>query len=103
MAAEVQLYVVSSIFILTFYVPLAGVTIVILSIFGFVVATGVVAFNNNYWAFIFIRSNDGEQMRGLYNLLFFRGIPYLVGVILGYLLYKSTALMIYLLEGPLNR
>ena len=38
---------------------------------------------------MFIRPNYGEQVQELYNLPFFRGIPYLVGVILGYLLYKK--------------
>ena len=77
LATEMQLYNLSPIFILTlFYLPLVGVTIVVLSI-GLIIATGVVAFNNDYWASMFIRPNYGEQVQGLYNLPFFRGIPYM--------------------------
>ena len=103
-AAEVQLFFLSPIFMLTlFYVPLIGVTIAIFTIFGCVIVTGVVAFNNDYWASIFIRPNYGEQMQGLYNLPFFRGIPYLVGMILGYFLYKKYSIDDLPIRRPLKQ
>ena len=92
-AAEMQLFILSPIFLLMlFYAPLAGLAIIIICIVGCILTSGIVAFNNDYWASIFLRPNYGEQMKWLYNLPFFRGIPYLVGIILGYILYKKYSL-----------
>ncbi|XP_065910530.1 nose resistant to fluoxetine protein 6-like [Dysidea avara] len=93
LATEMQLFILSPIFILTlFYTPIVGLVIIAICIAGCIVVTGVVAFNNDYWASIYIRPNYGEQMQGLYNLPFFRGVTYLVGVILGYVLYKKYSI-----------
>jgi len=92
-AAEMQLFILCPIFILTlFYVPLAGLAIIIICIHGCIVTSGIVAFNNDYWASIFLRPNYREQMKWLHNLPFFRGIQYLAGIILGYILYKKYSL-----------
>ncbi|XP_065895284.1 nose resistant to fluoxetine protein 6-like [Dysidea avara] len=92
--AEMQLFVLSPIFIVTlYYAELVGMVVVTLSIFGITVVIGFVAVQNDYWAAIFAGPKAFEQVQWLYHQSFYRANPYLIGIVLGYILYKKYSIV----------
>ncbi|XP_065897368.1 nose resistant to fluoxetine protein 6-like [Dysidea avara] len=92
--AEMQLFVLSPVFILTlYYSELIGLIVVTLSMFGVTVIIGVVATRNSYWAALYADPKVLEQVQWLYNQSFYRANQYLIGIVLGYILYKKYSIV----------
>jgi len=91
--AEMQLFIFSPIFILALYHKgIKGLVFVLLCIIGVTVSIGVRSFQNGYWAATNANPQFLKQIYGLYNQSYYRANPYLIGVVLGYILYKKYSI-----------
>ncbi|XP_065897444.1 nose resistant to fluoxetine protein 6-like isoform X2 [Dysidea avara] len=91
--AEMQLFIFSPIFIsMLFYTGLTGIVIIIVCIIGFSVAIGVITIQNDFWAAIFANPHYFDQVEGLHMNPLYRANSYLIGIILGYILYKKYSI-----------
>jgi len=87
---EMQLFVFSPIFILSlYYLGFAGVVFIGMCVIGFAITIGVVTVQNEYMAAMHANPKVFEQIQGLHMQPFYRANPYLVGIVLGYVLYKK--------------
>jgi len=88
-----QLFIFSPIFILMlFYKGIVGLLFMVLCVVAFTITTGVATFNNGYMAATYANPRVLDQLQWLYNQPFYRANPYLIGILLGYILYKKYSI-----------
>ena len=88
-----QLFVFSPIFILSlYYLGFAGIVFIGMCVIGFAITIGVVTVQNEYMAAMHANPKVFEQIQGLHMQPFYRANPYLVGSVLGYILYKKYSI-----------
>ncbi|XP_065918372.1 nose resistant to fluoxetine protein 6-like isoform X1 [Dysidea avara] len=95
-SADMQLFVISPIFILALYHGgFAGVIVLALGIVGSTATIGVVAGRNGFMGAMYanpVIPKMFEQAQYLHSQIFYRINPYLVGILLGYILYKKYSI-----------
>ena len=88
--ADMQLFIISPIFIVLLYHSLRyGLIAIILAMIAATLTVGYLAAKNGYWAALLFNPQATEQVIGLYFQPFYRINTYLTGIILGYILYKK--------------
>ena len=91
LAVDMQLYIISPIFIVLLYkMWYVGLAVTIMTMGGAVAIVGVIANSNGYYAAVSANPNHAYQIGNFYNKPYFRISPYLVGIIFGYILYKKN-------------
>ena len=85
-----QLFIFSPIFIiLLYYVQYVGLAAVAITMIAATATVGYVSAINGYWAAIFYNPQILHQLTGLHVQIFYRANSYLIGILLGYILYKK--------------
>ena len=89
-AADMQLFVFSPVFIILLYhIWYAGLAAIILAMIAATATIGYVSASNGYWAAMLYNPKYLEQTDGLHVQTFYRTNSYLTGILLGYILYKK--------------
>ena len=89
-SADMQLFIFSPIFIiLLYYVQYVGLAAVAITMIAATATVGYVSAANGYWAAIFYNPQILHQLTGLHVQIFYRANSYLIGILLGYILYKK--------------
>ena len=92
-SAEMQLFIFSPIFILAlYYSGFAGLVFIGICVIGFTTTIGIVTVQNGYMAAMHANPQVFKQIEGLHMQPFYRANPYLVGIVLGYILYKKYSI-----------
>ncbi|XP_065897349.1 nose resistant to fluoxetine protein 6-like [Dysidea avara] len=92
-SAEMQLFIFSPIFILAlYYSGFAGLVFIGICVIGFATTIGVVTVQNGYMAAMHANPQVFKQIEGLHMQPFYRANPYLVGIVLGYILHKKYSI-----------
>ena len=89
-AADMQLFIVSPIFIVLLYrIWYVGLAAVAVTMVAATATIGYVSATNGYWAAMIYNPQVAEQATEFYNKAYFRANSYLTGILLGYILYKK--------------
>ena len=89
-ATEMQMFIFSPIFIILLYrVQYVGLAAVTITIIVTTATVGYLSAVNGYWAAIMYNPQVAQQVTSLYNKPFYRANSYLIGILLGYILYKK--------------
>ena len=92
-AAEMQLFIFSPIFIILLYcIQYVGLAAVAMAMIAVTATVGYVSVTNGYWAAMMYNPQIAQQATELYNKAFFRTNSYLTGILLGYILYKKYSI-----------
>ena len=88
-SVDMVLYIFSPIFILPlYYAPYIGLFIVFITMIGATAYVGIISASRGFVGAVILSPTD-EQFGTLYSRPFFRINPYLVGILLGYILYRN--------------
>ena len=88
--ADMQLFIFSPLFIVLLYrSPYRGMIAIATTMVTATIITGILAAKNGYWAAMLANPQAVEQVDGLHFNPLHRINSYLVGIILGYILYKK--------------
>ena len=88
-----QLFILSPIVIVTlYYSPLKGMIITGLCIATCTATVGIISIKNDFWAAMFASPHFFDHVQTLHMNPVYRVSSYLVGIILGYILYKKYSI-----------
>jgi len=88
-SVDMMLYIFSPIFILPlYYAPYMGLISVAVTMIGATAYIGIISASRGFVGAVILSPTD-EQFGTLYSRPFFRINPYLVGIVLGYILYRK--------------
>ena len=88
-AADMQLFVFSPIFIILLYhFHYVGLAAIVMTVLTATATIGYVSVTNGYWAAMNYNPDLMHQVTKLYVQPFYRAPSYLTGILLGYILYK---------------
>jgi len=88
-SVDMMLYIFSPIFILPlYYTPYIGVVGIAITMIGATAYVGIISASRGFVGAVILSPTD-EQFGTLYSRPLFRINPYLVGILLGYILYRN--------------
>ena len=92
-SADVQLFVLSPVFIVLLYHSVYyGLIAIVITMTAATMLVGFLAANNGYFAAILVDPKAQDQYEKLYNAPFYRINTYFTGIVLGYILYKKYSI-----------
>jgi len=102
-SAEIQMFILSPIVIVTlYYSPLKAMIITGFCIAICTATVGVISFRNDFWAAIYAGPHLLDHLQFLHMNPIYRVNSYLVGIILGYILYKKYSIADLPITRPLQ-
>ena len=89
-SADMQLFLFSPIFMMFLYHAwCVGLVVIVMTMTVATATVGYVSVANGYWAAIYYNPQVLNQLSGLHVQAFYRANSYLIGILLGYILYKQ--------------
>ena len=89
-SADMQLFIFSPIFMMLLYHAwCVGLVVIVMTMTVATATVGYVSVANGYWAAIYYNPQVLNQLSGLHVQAFYRVNSYLIGILLGYILYKQ--------------
>ena len=91
-SVDMKWYIISPIFILPlYYAPYIGLIGMAITMIGATAYVGVISSSNGFMGAVIANPNISKQMITLYTNSLFRTNPYLIGILLGYILYRNNS------------
>ena len=91
-SVDMKWYIISPVFILPlYYAPCIGLVGMAITMIGATAYVGVVSLSNRFMGAVIVNPDVSKQLITLYTNSVFRANPYLVGILLGYILYRNDA------------